>query len=69
MDGCDHFGAANNHFLVYWAFFGMVTTKRQLGDLSACLLLTSEKVVFCNDKIYLELDGGGGPDKYVNCQF
>lgn len=57
MDGCDHFGAANNHFLVYWAFFGMMTTKRQPGDPSESLLLSSEKAVVCNNKMYLELDG------------
>ena len=37
--------AVNSHFPVYWAIFGMVTNK-QLGDPSASLLLTNEKVVF-----------------------
>ena len=25
---CDHLGAVNNHFPVYWAIFGMVTTNK-----------------------------------------
>ena len=34
-------GGSSNHFPVYWAIFGMVTNKRQPGDPSASLLLTS----------------------------
>ena len=48
--GCDHEGAVNNHFPVYWAIFRMVTNKqtnKQPDDPSASLLLTSEKAVFC----------------------
>ena len=29
--GCDHQGAVNNHFPVYWAIFGMVTNERTTG--------------------------------------
>ena len=50
--GCDHYGPVTNHFPVYWAIFGMVTTERtneQPGDPSASLLLTSEKAVFCKN--------------------
>ena len=25
---CDHYGAVNNHFPVYWAIFGMMTTEQ-----------------------------------------
>ena len=25
---CDHYGAVNNNFPVYWAIFGMVTTEQ-----------------------------------------
>ena len=50
--GFDHLWAVNNHFSVYWAIFGMVTSNKRLnnqpGDLCANLLLTSEKAVFCN---------------------
>ena len=46
--GCDHYGVVNNHFPVYLAIFGMVTTdNRQPGDSSVSLPLTSEKAVFC----------------------
>ena len=34
-------GGSSNHFPAYWAIFGMVTNKRQPGDPSASLLLTS----------------------------
>ena len=46
--GCDHYGAAISHFLVYWAIFGMVASNKQPGDPSVSLHLTSEKAVFCN---------------------
>ena len=41
--GYDYYGAVNNHFPVYWAIFGMVTSKnkrttKQPGDPSASLL-------------------------------
>ena len=65
--GCDHYGAVNNHLPVYQAIFGLVTNNRrneQPGDLSASLLLTSEKAVFCNfindivtrGLVYVEVD-------------
>ena len=49
--GCDHWGAVNNHFHVYWAIFRMVTKEqrnKRPGDPSESLLLTSEKAVVCN---------------------
>ena len=49
IHGCDHYGAVNNHFPVYWAIFGVVTpnrTNQQLDDSRAILLC--EKTVFCN---------------------
>ena len=47
-------GAVNNHFSVYEAIFGMVTKDhptKQLGELRASLLLTSEKPVFCKREL------------------
>ena len=40
--GCDHQGAVNNHFPVYWGLFrhGDEQPSNQLGDPSASLLLT-----------------------------
>ena len=41
--GCDHQGAVNNHFPVYWGLFrhGDEQPNNQPGDPSASLLLTS----------------------------
>ena len=46
---CQHCGAVNNYFPVYWTIFGMVTCEQpngQPGDPSASLLWTDEKAVF-----------------------